>query len=91
MRYSWDKRRKTWMPKLRMTTPSSGPNIIGDIGEVRSVVDGKTYTSRSTYNTHLKDNDLREVGNDWNNASLERAVPEVPGLGEDIARAINQR
>lgn len=39
--------------------------VIGD--GVKSVLDDRVYTSRSAYETHLKDNGCRVVGNDVRN------------------------
>lgn len=62
------------------------PMIIGDIGEVRSMVDGQTYTSRKHWRDHLKAHGMVELGNDMPSG------PDIsPGITEaDVAEAYQQ-
>ena len=86
--YVWDG--KKMVPKSKAARVSSGPFVIGDIQDVRSVLDGKVYSSRRHYNDHVKAHDCRIVGNDFNNLSMNREKPDVPGLVEDIKRAMGE-
>ena len=69
----------------------AGPSVIGDIQDVRSVLDGKVYSSRRHYRDHVKDRGCEIVGNDFNNQPMTRETPAAPGLRDDIARAIGER
>ena len=66
-----------------------GPNVISDIEDVRSMIDGKHYSSRRHYRDHVKDNDCQIVGNDLNNAKPHE-IPDAPGLEDDIAQAMGE-
>ncbi len=76
--------------KSEVRRVSAGPSIIGDIQDTRSMLDGKVYSSRSHYRTHVKDHDCEIVGNDLNNQSMMREKPEAPGLVGDIKRAMEE-
>ena len=65
--------------------------IIPDFAEsVKSMIDGKRYGSRSTYTRHIKDHGCEIVGNDFNNQSMDRPMQDVPGLVDDIKRAMGE-
>ncbi len=81
---------KKMVPKSEVRRVSAGPSIIGDIQDTRSMLDGKVYSSRSHYRTHVKDHDCEIVGNDLNNESMTREVRDDPSLKSDIARAIGE-
>ena len=65
-----------------------GPNIIGDMAETKSLVDGKMYSSKKHYRDSLRAHECVEVGNDFNNAPMVGPKPDVPGLPGDIKRAM---
>ena len=78
------------VPKTAAPLTPTGPSIIGDIQDVRSTIDGKVYSSRKHYRDHVKAHGCEIVGNDFNNLSMERPMPEVPGLVDDIKRAMGE-
>jgi len=86
--YVWDG--KKMVPKPEASYVPSGPSVIGDIGEVVSAINGKTYTSRSTYGAHVKSHGCEIVGNDWNNLPMKREAQDAPDLVGDIKRAMGE-
>ena len=85
----WDG--KKCVPKSEVRRVSAGPSIIDDIQDVRSLVDGKVYSSRRHYRDSVKAHGCEIVGNDLNNQPMTQPAPDAPGLKEDIARAIGER
>ena len=67
---------------------TSVPSIIADMGETKSLVDGKMYSSKRHYRDHLRAHNAVVVGNDFNNAPMVGPRPDVPGLTGDIKRAM---
>ncbi len=65
-----------------------GPNVIGDMDETKSLLDGKMYSSRRHYRDHLRAHDAVIVGNDFNNQPMTGPKPDAPGLPGDIKRAM---
>ena len=66
-----------------------GPNIIGDMAETKSLLDGKVYSSKRHYRDHLRAHDAVIVGNDFNNQPMTGPKPDVPGLTGDIKEAMD--
>ncbi|WP_395443581.1 hypothetical protein [Caulobacter sp. UC70_42] len=65
----------------------AAPMIISDnMAPVRSMADGKVYDSKSSYERGVRDKGCRIVGND----RLESSTTQVPRVGHDIKRAIEQ-
>lgn len=65
----------------------ASPMIISDnMAPIRSMADGKMYDSRSSYERGVRAKGCRVVGND----RLESSKTEVPRVGHDIKRAIDQ-
>lgn len=89
--YIWDRETRKMVPKSETPPVSAGPSVIGDIQDVRSVLDGKVYSSRRHYRDHVKSRGCEIVGNDFNNQPMERERPDVPGLVDDIKRAMGER
>ena len=67
-----------------------GPNIIGDMAETRSLLDGKVYSSICHYRDHVRAHDCRIAGNDFNNQPMTGPRADAPGLAQDIKRAIEE-
>ncbi len=65
------------------------PNIIGDMAETKSLLDGKVYSSKRHYRDHLRAHDAVIVGNDFNNQPMTGPKPDVPDLTGDIKRAMD--
>ena len=87
----WDKTKGKMVLKHEVPRVSAGPSVIGDIQDVHSLVDNKVYSSRKHYNDMLRAHDLRIAGNDFNNQPMTTPKSDVPGLKDDIARAISER
>lgn len=67
----------------------SAPMVRSDEQVIRSMVDGKIYTSRGRYRQHLKDNGMIEMGND-----APTKIPPLkppPGLKETIIRQVYEK
>ena len=69
---------------------TNGPNIIGDMAETKSAVDGKIYSSKRHYRDSLRAHGAVIVGNDFNNVPMTGPKPDVPGLTGDIKRAMEE-
>jgi len=67
---------------------TNGPNIIGDMAETKSLLDGRMYSSKRHYRDHLRAHDAVIVGNDFNNQPMTGPRPDAPGLTGDIKRAM---
>ena len=78
------------VPKTEALRKAAGPSVIGDIQDVRSMLDGKVYSSRRHYRDEVKARGGVIVGNDLNNQPMTRPTPDAPGLKDDIARAIGE-
>ena len=87
----YDHAKRKCVEKSRVIARQAGPSVIGDIQDTRSMLDGKVYSSRSHYRTHVKDRGCEIVGNDLNNQSMTRETQEAPGLVADIKRAIGEQ
>ena len=87
----WDRKTRKMILKSEARRVSAGPSIIGDIQDVRSMLDGKVYSSRKHYRDEVKARGCEIVGNDLNNQPMTTPTPDTPGLKEDIARAIGER
>ena len=87
----WDHNLGKAVIKTKMPHVSAGPSIIGDIQDVRSLLDGKVYNSRRHYRDSVKARGCEIVGNDLNNQPMTTPTPDTPGLKEDIARAMGEQ
>lgn len=97
-RYVWDEGKKTLVPAhefyaRRTRGPRSGlpcPMIISDQCEVRSMADGKTYTSKAKYRASIRAHDCVEVGNDtsWQRQPPPDPLAGMPAPEQDVARAL---
>ncbi len=68
-------------------SPLGAPMIISDnMQPIRSMADGRMYDSKSSYERGVRAKGCRVVGND----RLESSKTEVPRVGHDIKRAIDQ-
>jgi len=76
-------------PMVRKLTP---PMVRCDEQVIRSMVDGKFYTSRGSYRKHLKEHGMVEVGNDSSITEPKKRGPlkPPPGLKEALIRAYDQ-
>lgn len=64
-----------------------GPQVMRDMGEYSSVVDGSRITSRSEHREHVRKHDLVEVGNE-RIGSVEKAQDSGHRAGYDIKQAL---
>lgn len=87
----YDRTTRKMVVKGKVRRKQAGPSIIGDIQDVRSMLDGKVYSSRRHYRDSVKARGCEIVGNDFNNQPMERPMPDTPGLRDDIARAIGEQ
>ena len=87
----YDRTTRKMVVKKEVRRKQAGPSIIGDIQDVRSMLDGKVYSSRRHYRDSVKARGCEIVGNDFNDQTKERTMPDTPGLRDDIARAIGER
>lgn len=62
------------------------PHVITDIEPYRSVVTGERIRGRAHHRQHLRDHNLIEVGNE----RIERRPVELPPVGPDIKRAMEE-
>ena len=71
-----------------MTRRLTAPMVRSDEQVIKSMVDGKVYTSRGRYRQHLKDQGMIEVGNE----PIKPRGPIKPpkGLKEALIRAYDQ-
>ena len=85
-RYFWDRDTQTWAE--RPTRIATGIQIIRDeMDPAVHMADGKHYTSKARYRETTRAHGFIEIGNE-RQADARRF--ELPPLGADIARAIEQ-
>lgn len=87
----YDHEKKKCVPKSEAPRVQAGPSVIGDIQEVRSPITREVFSSRRFYQDHIKAHGCEIVGNDFNNLPMTRDKPDVPNLGQDIKRAMEER
>ena len=86
----WDHKKQKCVPKNQAPQVAAGPSVIGDIQEVRSPITNEMFSSRKYYQDHIKAHECEIVGNDFNNQPMTRETPDVPGLEQDIKRAMGE-
>lgn len=85
-RQSWIQINGELIPKDQYVEPvKSGLQIIPDIKPYQSVITGEEIGSRSKHRAHLKRHGMIEVGNEF---IPPKKMPDVPGLKDDILRAM---
>lgn len=72
-------------PMSRVFTP---PMVRSDEQVIKSMVDGKIYTSRGRYRQHLKDNNMIEIGSEP--VKPRGPLKPPPGLKETLIRAYDK-
>lgn len=91
--YVFDRQRGKLVPKAeyyatrprRQRSSLPAPMIIGDIQDVVSMADGRTYSSRKHWRDHLKAHGMVEMGNDMPMRAETPAITE-----QAIAEAYQQ-
>lgn len=91
-RYIWDKDRSEFVPAEEYVRPPvarshlPSPRFMTDTIEVRSMLDGKMYTSKANLRSTYRAAGVEEVGNDpIREVKSEISAPS--GLKEDLSRA----
>lgn len=64
--------------------------VMPDIAEYRSMIDGTMITSRSRHREHLRDHGCVEIGNDPSLRAQPKPLQSPPGLKDEILRAVYQ-
>lgn len=67
----------------------SGIQVMRDIGEYKSPVDGTYVTSRSQHREHIRHHDLIEVGNE-RIGHMGKPQDSGPRVGHDIQRTMHE-
>lgn len=76
-RFLWDTEAQQWLPaaeviaRRRQATPVAraslpSPTVIGAMPEIRSMIDGRMYSDKSSYYRHVERNNCAIVGFDKN-------------------------
>jgi hypothetical protein len=63
-------------------------NLLPDIGEYKSPIDGTVVSSRSTHRDHMRQHNVIEVGNERLKPPADRAP--MPRAGNDIKRSLEE-
>lgn len=90
MKYIWDKSKMKFVPAAEYKRPFIGPNVMPDISDYKSIIDGTRITSRSHHRAHMRQHGVEEVGNE---KIYERPKPayEPEGIGHDVYRAFEEQ
>ncbi len=73
------------VPKEEAYEAESGPQIMRDISEYKSMITGETISSRSTHRAHLRQHNCVEVGNDTSHMNKKREIPKTDERRRDLA------
>lgn len=89
-KYYWCKQRHTFVSAEEFARPvSEGPVVLNDtMDAIRSGADGRMYDSKSSYRRALRAAGCVEVGNEPIHEAGPKRIPDVPGLRDDLRRAI---
>jgi hypothetical protein len=100
-RWIWDQRanelvsaeewaRRQNMPARSEVVPM--PHFVRDCIELKSMVDGKMYTSKASLRRSYREKGYIEVGNEWLNNEPKKPAPKIDrkGIRESIGKAFNR-
>jgi len=84
----WARRQN--MPARSETVPM--PHFVRDCIEMKSMVDGKIYTSKAAYRQHLRHKGYIEVGNEWLKNEPKKPEPKIDrkAIRDSIGKAFNR-
>ena len=89
MKYIWDKPKMKFVPADEYKRPYVGTNVMPDIQDYRSIIDGSRITSRSHHRAHMRQHGVEEVGNE---RIFEKIRPkyEPKDVGRDVYQAFEE-
>lgn len=85
-KFIWDTTARDWVPAERYRAPApKGPMVIPDACEIKSMADGKVYTSKRSYYADIRARGYEIVGNEPptkrgyepNDAAIDAVVSSV--------------